>query len=162
MADKTLIFDFFNLSGKDRAIAAAKRYFARAGATVVSVDVDKTVSKTMGVAFREVQFSFSDSQVVAFGIKESGDVFAVKVNGKQVPLHAQDDHIKAVAEIVSYMDRGRAKFQAAMARARVALPPTVRTAAPRLEQVWRDKVAGLNEAIGIARATLGELRGNAS
>lgn len=153
-----LIFDFFNLSHKDASIKEAKKYFKQAGANVTSVDVDATVKKAAGVAYREVHFSFADSQQVSFGVKETGDVFQVKVNGKQVPLRDQHDHAKAVTELVALMDKGRTKFQAALAKTKVTLPGAIRTAAPKLEQVLREKIAALDDAIGVAKETLSNLR----
>ena len=88
MANKNLIFDFYNLNGKDKSVAAAKRYFARAGATVTSVDVDTKIKKIMGVESREVQFGFADSQTVSFGVTGTGDIYQVKVNSKRLPMNA--------------------------------------------------------------------------
>lgn len=158
MADKaTLIFDFFELSHKDSSIKAAKRYFAKAGATVTSVDVDAKVRRMAGQSYREVQFGFADSQTVSFGIKSTGDVYQVKVNGKLTPLKAQDDHAKAVVEIVAAMNKGRAKFQVALAKVKVDLPKAIRTAAPKMEQALREKIAAVDEAISAAQETLASL-----
>lgn len=154
---KTLIFDFFELSHKDSSIKAATRQFAKAGATVTSVDVDGKVRRTMGQSYREVQFGFADSQTVSFGIKSTGDVYQVKVNGKPLPLKAQDDHEKAIVEIAAAMNKGRAKFQAALAKVKVELPKSIRTAAPKMEQVLRDRIAVVDDAIGVARETLASL-----
>src|SRR5437764_1453316 len=115
----TLIFDFFELSHKDSSIKAATRYFAKAGATVTKVDVDGTVRRTAGQSYREVHFAFADSQTVSFAIKSTGDVYQVKVNGKAFPLRAQDDHAQAVIELAAAMNKGRAKFQAALAKTKV-------------------------------------------
>ncbi len=162
MAEKTIIFDFFELSHKDSAIKKAKRYFAQAGATVTSVDVDAKVRRMAGVSYREVQFGFADSQTVRFGIKQTGDVYQVKINGKLVPLKAQDDHVKAIGEIVAGMNKGRAKFQAALAKVKVDLPKSIRTAAPKMEQALREKIAAVDEAIGVAQETLASLRPQAT
>jgi hypothetical protein len=155
---KNLIFDIYNLSHKDKSIAAAKRAFARAGVEVTSVDVDAKTKKTLGIEYREVQFGFADSQSVRFGVNASGDVAQVKINGKVIPLKNPDDHGKAIAEIVAALNKGRAKFQAAMAKVKMALPPSVRTAAPKLEQVWREKVTALDEAIESATEKLNGLK----
>ncbi len=158
MANKNLIFDFYNLNGKDKSVAAAKRYFARAGATVTSVDVDTKIKKIMGVESREVQFGFADSQTVSFGVTGTGDIYQIKVNGKLLPMKNQEDHVKAIAEIVVAMERGRSKFQAALAKAKVELPPSIRTAAPKLEHVLREKISAIDEAIGEARQKLALLQ----
>lgn len=154
---KALIFNFFELSGKDESIKKAKRYFSQAGATVTSVDVDAKVRRTLGISYREAQFGFADSQTVSFGITQSGDVYQVKINGKPFPLKSQDDHIKAISEIVAGMSKGRAKFQAALAKVKIALPGTIRTAAPKMEQVLRDKIVAVDEAIAVAQETLATL-----
>jgi hypothetical protein len=159
MADKkTLIFDFFELSEKDASIKKAKRYFEQAGASVTSVDVDSKVRRAAGVSYREVQFGFADSQSVSFGVKNTGDVYQVKVNGKLTPLKAQDDHLKAIGEIVAAMTKGRAKFQAALAKAKVALPASIRTAAPKMEQALREQITAVDEAIVAATERLAALQ----
>lgn len=157
---KTLIFDFYNLSHKDTAIGAAKRAFARAGATVATVDVAAKTQRTSGIDYRNVQFGFSDSQTVSFGVNATGDVAQIKVNGKAVPVKNQDDQGEAIKEVVAMMTAGRTKFQSAMAKAKVALPATIRTAAPKIEAVWREKIAGLDEAISEASEKLADLQGS--
>ncbi|MFM0608679.1 hypothetical protein PQR05_29535 [Paraburkholderia sediminicola] len=154
---QNLIFDIYNLSHKDKAISDARRAFARAGASVVTVDVDAKTKKTLGVDYREVQFSFADSQTVRFGVNATGDVAQVRINGKSVPLKNPDDHGAAIKELVALMTKGRTKFQAAMAKVRAPLPPSVRTAAPKIEQQWREKVTSLDTAIGEATEKRDEL-----
>jgi hypothetical protein len=99
---------------------------------------------------------------VRFGVNASGDVAQVKVNGKPIPLKNPDDHGKAIAEIVTAMTKGRAKFQAAMAKVKAELPKSVRTAAPKLENVWREKVTALDSAIEVATEKLADLRAQLS
>jgi hypothetical protein len=154
----TLIFDFFKASEKDKAITAAKRYFQRAGAPVATVDVDQKVTKVHGVSTRLVHFGFADNQKVSFGVTETGDIYQVKLNDKVLPLRAQDDQAGAIAEIVAAMAKGRAKFQAALARVKVDLPQTIRTAAPNVEKDLKQKIALLDESISEARQTLADLR----
>ena len=158
MADKALIFDFFNLSEKDKATTKAKRYFEQAGATVTSVDVDAKAKRTAGVSYRDVHFGFADSQTVSFGVKATGDVYQVKVNGRLTPLKHQDDHLKAIGEIVAAMAKGRAKFQAALAKVKVDLPKSIRTAAPKMEAVLREQIAEVDTAISAAEERLALLQ----
>ena len=155
---KTLIFDFFKASDKDKSIAKAKRYFEQAGALVSSVDVDAKVKRVAGVSFRDVHFGFADSQTLSFGIKETGDVYQVKVNGRLTPLKHQDDHLKAIGELVAAMAKGRAKFQAALAKVKVELPKSIRTAAPKIEVALREQIATVDEAIVAAQERLAELQ----
>lgn len=156
--NKVLIFDFFKASEKDKSITKAKRYFEQAGALVTSVDVDAKVKRVAGVSFRDVHFGFADSQTVSFGVKETGDVYQVKVNGKLTPLKHQDDHLQAIGELVAAMAKGRAKFQAALAKVKVALPKGIRTAAPKMEVALREQIAAVDQAIDAAKTRLAELQ----
>lgn len=158
MAGKTLIFDFFKASDKDKSVAKAKRYFEQAGAVVTSVDVDAKVKRVAGVSFRDVHFGFADSQTISFGVKETGDVYQVKVNGRLTPLKHQDDHLKAIGELVAAMAKGRVKFQLALAKVKVELPKSIRTAAPKMEVALREQIAAVDEAIGAAQERLAALQ----
>jgi len=90
---KTIQFKFDAMgAGNDKAIREITRLFDRAGVQVVASDVAKTLTKRAGVAFRNVDFTFADGQRVTMAVKETGDVFEVKINGKVVPLRQQDDH----------------------------------------------------------------------
>lgn len=158
MADKTLIFGFYELSDKDSSIKKAKRYFAQAGVVVTSIDVDAKTKRAMGTSFREVHFGFADSQTVSFGVKNTGDVYQIKVNGRLTPIKSQDDHLQAIKEIAALLDKNRAKFQAALAKVKVALPASIRTAAPKMEQVLREKIVSVDDAIAAAKEKLSSLQ----
>lgn len=155
---KNLLFSFADLSIKDRAAKQAVKYFNRAGANVVSEDVDPKVKRSSGVSYREMTLTFADSQTASFKIKQSGDIFEVKLNGKLIPIKNQDDHVKAVAEIVALMDAGRTKFQTKLAKAQVKIPPTIKTATPKLLQVLTEKRDGLKAAIAEVRTEIERLR----
>ena len=100
-----------------------------------------------GVPYREMLLTFADSQVVIFSIKQTGDICQVKLNGKIVPLKHLDDQAAAIGEVVNMMDSGRSKFQAAMAKVRIKLPSTIRTAAPKIEFALQEKSMALDQAI---------------
>ncbi|WP_186083672.1 hypothetical protein [Burkholderia gladioli] len=155
---KNLIFDIYNLSHKDRSIAAAKRAFLKAGAEVTSVDVDPKTKRTSGVEYREIQFGFADSQSIRFAVNATGDVAQVKLNGSLTPLKNQDDHAAVIKELVALMERARPKIQAKLAKIKMALPPSIRTAAPRMEVMLRDRVESLDRDIATATAKRDELK----
>ncbi|MGH8332145.1 MAG: hypothetical protein ACRER3_18050, partial [Pseudomonas fluorescens] len=69
-------------------------------------------------------------------------------------IRAQDDHAKAIAEVVNQLDAGRSSFQQKLARTKVKLPPSIRTAAPRMEQVLTEKRDALKDAIAQAEQEL--------
>jgi len=151
---KHLLFSFADLSTKDKAAKAAARHFARAGASVVQQDVGTTIKRAAGVSYRELILTFADSQQVIWRIKQTGDIYQVLLNGKPLPLKHQDDHARAITEIVKAMESGRSRFQKTLARARVKLPPSIRTAAPKLEQSLTDKRDALKAAIAEVRAQI--------
>ncbi|HEJ4320060.1 hypothetical protein PIGHUM_04489 [Pigmentiphaga humi] len=159
---KNLLFSFEDLSTKDKAVKQAARYFSRAGANVVQQEVIPTVKRTSGISYREMALTFADSQRVLLRIKQSGDIFQVVLNGKPLPIKSQDDHVKAIAEIVKAMDAGRSRFQKLMAAAKVRPPAGIRTAAPRMEQVLTEKRDALRSAIDDVRQQIASLRGAAA
>ncbi len=155
-----LLFTFEEMSSaKDKAAKQLMKYFARAGAPVVTQDVDPKVKRSSGISYREMSLTFADSQTVKFRVKQSGDIYEVQVNNKLVPIKNQDDHVKAIAEIVAMLDAGRSKFQAKLAKAKVKIPPTIKTAAPKLIEVLTQKRDSLKEAIAEVRAEIALIRG---
>jgi hypothetical protein len=156
---KNLLFTFQDMSVKDKAAKAVMKYFARAGANAVQQDVSAQVRRTSGVSYREITLTFADSQQVVLRIKQTGDVYQVLLNGKVAPIKNQEDHVKAVAEIVQMLDAGRTKFQALLAKAQAKLPPGVKTAAPKMIQALTEKRDGLKEAIAAVWAEIEQVRG---
>lgn len=157
---KTLLFNFSAMgAGNDKAIKDITRLFDRAGAQVVSSEVGKTLTKRAGVAFRTVDFTFADGQTVTLAVKETGDVFEVKVNGKVQPLRQQDDHAKTIAEIGALLDRKRAAFQKALAMIKTPVPPRLRATRTTIMAAKVAKRDGLREAVAIKTAELAEITG---
>ncbi|KAF1003298.1 MAG: hypothetical protein GAK28_04803 [Luteibacter sp.] len=144
---KNLLFTFADLSAKSTAAKQVVRYFARAGANVVQQDIPSAVKRSSGVTYREMDLTFADSQQVTLRIKQTGDIFQVLLNGKALPIKDQEDHVKAIAEIVQAMDSGRSRYQKLLAAAKVRPPAGIRTAAPRMEQALTVKRDALKAAI---------------
>jgi len=162
MSNKTILFDFSNMSSKSSAAKKAIQYFARAGENVVSVGVVPQIKRTAGVTYRELTLGFADSQTLTFRIKVDGDVYQVLLNGKAVPVLHQDDQVAAVIELCKMMNAGRNKFQQKLAKAMVKLPPTIRTAAPKMLQILTEKRGTLKSAIADIRDEIAQIRGNAA
>ncbi|MGP8289033.1 hypothetical protein ACT3OH_02040 [Vreelandella zhanjiangensis] len=152
-----LLFSFDELTQKDKSVKVLEKHFKRAGANVVSVDVDPRIKRASGVSYREISLTFSDSQVVKLRIKRPGDIYQVMLNRKVMPMTNQDDHAKAIGEIIRAMDQGRSAFQKRMAKAKVKLPKRMTTAAPRMEKQLEEKRDALKEAVEDARKQLSEL-----
>lgn len=149
---KTLVFEL-DRGNKDKAVREATRLFKRAGAQVVSAEVDANLSRRAGVSFRNISFSFADNQKVTFAVKATGDVFEVRLNGKPVPLRNQDDHALAIGEIAERMDAGRAAYQRALARVRVPLPPSIRVSRVNLLIALTERRDNLVSGVAEAKAT---------
>ena len=159
---KNPLFSFEDLSAKDKAAKQAARYFSRAGANVVQQDVPTAVKRSSGITYREMALTFADSQQVVLRIKQSGDIFQVLLNGKVLPIKNQDDHVKAIAEIVQAMDAGRSRFQKLLAAAQARPPAGIRTAAPKMEQVLTEKRDALKAAIAEVRSQIEAIKGTAA
>lgn len=159
---KNLLFDFQNLSDKERTVRRAVQAFTRAGASVVSSEVDAALSRRSGISFRAVHFTFADGQMVTMAIKQSGDVFEVKLNGKVIPIRHQDDHAAAIKEVVGKLDAGRSAYQKALAKVKVPLPPAVRVSRAALIQAKEQRRDDLKTAVGEAEKTLEELKSQAA
>ncbi len=157
-ANKHIEFDFFNLSNKDAGIKAAKRLFAQVGAPVVSVEIEEKLRRSAGISYRNVSFAFGDSQVVMMSVKSTGDIFQVKLNGKVLALAKPDEQKAAIAEIVAAMASGRTKFQAALAKAKVSLPATIKTAAPKMQEQLKTILGDKVNALEQAKARLSDLQ----
>ena len=84
------------------------------------------------------------------------------LNGKVIPIANQDDHVKAIAEIVQSMETGRTKFQKQLAAAQVKPPAGIRTAAPKMEAVLTEKRDALKTAIATAKEEAAKLRAEAA
>lgn len=152
------LITFDDLKPGSKAVKKLVQAFTRAGSPVATTDTDGKARRTAGVSYRELAMTFTDNQKAVFSIKQSGDIYQVKLNGSVVPLKNQSDQVKAVGEIVQMLDAGRAKFQAKMARVKVAMPKGIKTAAPKLEVKLQEESARLDARIAEAQARVNELR----
>ncbi|CAE6901156.1 hypothetical protein [Paraburkholderia domus] len=149
----TLVFNFEDLDG-DNAAQALSRYFQGAGEQVVQTTVDPQIRTSSDIVYKTIDITFADGQKLTLLVKESGDIFSVLLNGKALPLKAQDDQEAAMAEMVKAMDDGRAAFQEALTKTQAVVPTTIRMAAPKVESVLKARLASLNEEIDLAKKEL--------
>ncbi|MFM0058491.1 hypothetical protein PQR64_22995 [Paraburkholderia phytofirmans] len=150
----TLVFNFEDLDS-NAAEQALSLYFKGAGEQVVQTTVDQQIRTSSDIAYKTIDVTFADGQKLTLLVKESGDIFSVLLNGKALPLKAQDDQEAAMAEMVKAMDDGRAAFQLALTKAQAVVPTTIRMAAPKVEAVLQARLASLNEQIAHAKEELG-------
>ena len=148
---KNLLFTFEDLKSGNKSLKKLADAFTKAGPEVISQDVDPKVKRTAGITYREASLTFADSQKVTLAIKQTGDVYQVKVNGAVLPLKNPDDHAKAIAEVVKALDAGRAKFQAKQARVKVTLPEGTKSKVSDTAEKGKSRLQELDEQI--AKAT---------
>jgi len=152
-----LVFKFSTLTDKSPAAKQATRYFARAGANAVHMEIPTATKRSAGITYKEMRLTFADSQRVTMRIKQTGDIFQVLLNGKALPIKNQGDHVQAIAEIAQAMDAGRSRFQKLMSLVKVRLPLGIRTAAPKMEQALVEKRDALKAAIADMREQIAAL-----
>jgi len=160
MKNKNLVFDFKEMSVKDKALKQVNKYFSRAGANVVNQDISPKVKRSSGIGFRELLLTFADNQTVLFRIKDPGDIYQVLINKRLTPIKNQDDHIAAIGEIVGKLDAGRTAFQKKLEKLKVKTPPKIKTAAPKMLQVLTERRDNLKEAIAAVKDEIVKVRGS--
>jgi len=152
-----LLFPFAAMSSNDPAVKELARHFKKAGANVVQAEANPAIRRASGIAYRELHLSFVDSQMITLRIKETGDIYEVRINNKLTPIRNQDDHAAAIKEMVKAMERGRAAFQRKQAKQKVKLPPSVKTAAPKLEQALTERRDALKAEIADVERQIADL-----
>lgn len=117
MTATPLLFDIKNLSTEETSMKRLIELFAALGEKLVSHDVEKTLKRTAGISYKEVALTFADSQTVTLLIKQTGDIFKVKINNKEIALRNQDAHKPeaVVQEIASVIKSKRTAYQKALA-----------------------------------------------
>lgn len=160
---QNLLFSFEDLTSKNKVVQKVIREFNKANAFPTN-DKDIAISdikKKSGIKYREIFIPFKDSQTVTLSIKESGDIFQVKINNKVVPIKNQDDQIKALKEIASTMEKGRKAFQAKLARQnKVTVPKGLKSSATKVidelttqSKSLDEQLAELQKQVSEAKAT---------
>ena len=132
--------------GAAKAIKDIVDVFEKAGNGVVPEDAasqsaDLTKTKTeSGVKYRELTVHFKDSQSVTLRFNETGDIYKVKINGKETPIASQDDHKAAINEIVGKLNKGRPAYIKRLAK---RADPTPATATPRTTTTKKKQIEQL-------------------
>lgn len=156
----TLLIDFEALATSPaKALRRVVQLITRAGLQVVDVTSDGKTKRANSVKYREALINLSDGQTVTLRVKESGDIGQVQLNGKLIPISAQDDPARAVQEIVGKLDAGRAAFQKRQAAIQMKPPEGIKTAAPKLEATLAEQIAQVDQAITEARQELAQAKG---
>jgi len=147
---KRIVFSFEDLTAKSAAVKKIKNRFEKLGVKVANVEVPDKMKRTLGVTYREVFVLFEDHQTVTFCIKKTGDIFQIKLNGKAIPIHDQDNQEAAIAEIAERVSAGSStflkKWQKKYANITVPAPKKQGTAVVKREQVLLQKKTDIKAA----------------
>lgn len=121
----TYIFTFSDLNQKNKVVKKIVNTFKKNGITIIedTIDVSK-IKRTSGINYKELTLTTTESHQIQFSIKQSGDIFKVKIGviggGKQqlreMPIKNQDDQAKAIAEICNKLKSERVNFQKKLAK----------------------------------------------
>lgn len=154
-----LLIDYEGLAtNAAHAMRRVVTLLTRAGAQVIETQSDGRTRRIAGISYREVVFTFADSQKLGLRIKATGDVYEVRINGKVQPVKSQDDFTKAVSELAQLLDKGRMRFQKRLAAMQMKPPEGAKTAAPKLREVLTKQVAELDAQIADATEELAALQ----
>lgn len=144
-----LLFDIKNLSTEAESMKRLIDMFSMLGETLVSHDVEKTLKRSAGITYKNVDLTFADSQTVTFSIKNTGDIWQVKVNNKLTPLRNQDAHKPeaVVQEIAQKIKAGRTAYQKAEAAKTKADEVVQSVKQAGLKNTQKMRVAALQEQV---------------
>lgn len=131
--------------------------FKRAGANIASSWVEGNLKRENGISYRQIYLVFDDSQQIVLRVKQSGDVFQVKLNKKVIPLKEQDDIKRAIIEVIKIVDQNSTKFQRAQSRKKIELPKGMKSTQKRKEILFAEEEEMLDRAIAEKRAILANI-----
>lgn len=107
-----LLVDYASLdTNPQKAVRKIQSEFEKNNLMVTSVEVAPKPVRRGSYTFKNVHLGFSDKQTVTFGVTTSGNIFQVKINGKDFAVHDQVDQRKSIAEIVERLNAGRSAWQ---------------------------------------------------
>ena len=153
-----LLFDIKDLSTEAESMKRLIKMFTMLGETLVSHDVEKTLKRSAGITYKNVDLTFADSQTVTLAIKNTGDIWQVKVNNKLTPLRNQDAHKpeSVIQEIVQKIKAGRTAYQKALAN-KVKADDVVKAARTSgLTNTQKMRVASLEQQVSAIDALIAE------
>jgi hypothetical protein len=154
-APMSLIFNFDELKTNEKtAPKSLLQIIRRAGSTVASSWVDGKTRRENAISFKQIHLVFADSQEAVLRVKQSGDIYQVKLNGRAIPIKHQDDHKRAIIEVIDAVDANLSKFQKKLAQTKVAMPVGIKSTVTRKEDALKQRLIELDQAISEAQAEL--------
>lgn len=154
------VFKFDDLKpNEETAPKSILQIIRRAGSSVVSSWVDGKIRRESSISFKEIHLNFADNQEAILRVKQSGDIFQVKVNGRAVPIKNQDNHKKALIEVIDAIDASRSKYQKTLAQTKVKMPVGVKSTVTRKEDALKERIGDLDKSIAEAKSELATMDG---
>ena len=151
-------FDFNSLSLNESGVKQLVKSFKKSGTEPVAVDVSDKAKTTLGIKYKEIAFTFADSQQVKCRVSEKGSIFQVLVNNRITPIKNQDDYDKGVVDIINVLDAGRKLFTKKLESRAMDVPTKERTSTAEMEKILTAKRDGLKDSIHSLESELSELR----
>lgn len=156
-----LLFDIKNLSTEADSLKRLIDMFVMLGETLVTHDIDKNLKISdvdENFKYKNVRLTFADSQTVTFSIKQTGDIWQVKLNNKLIALRNQDAHKPeaVVQEIAQKIKAGRTAYQKALAKKVNATEVVQSVKQAGLKNTQKMRVASLEEQLKAIEALIVE------
>lgn len=145
-----LVFDFANLTDKDRALAAFMDNLSRYTRQAVPFVTVEKARRMAGVSVKPIVLTLEQGQTVTLLVRQEGDIFRVQINGKDAPVTTDTTMLKELAkEVANRVYDNQDAFSRRLASAKVAIPKVprkVQTTAQKLATVT-EKTAEVDKAI---------------
>lgn len=160
----SLLFSFEEMgNAKDKVIKAIIKAFNQSlnkGTEIIPKMTDvSAIKRTSGISYREVNFTCEDNQTITLMVKNSGDIFRVKLNGRELPIKNQKDHEQAIKEIAVKVIAGSSAFQKRLAAEKKSVTlPKMQSTIKKEEQILATENEQLDQEIAIADKKLEELK----
>lgn len=156
-------FDFTGLSESTPLIKSIRAGLVKGSGQNIPYVVVQKAKRITGVSVKDVDMTLENGQTVTFRIKNTGDIFRVQLNGKDLPLVGDMTMVADVTkEIGGKVRTGQAAFDKKQAAARVVIPKAavsnkVQTTAQKLKTA-QEQETKLDDAIVQATAVRDDLK----
>lgn len=169
-----IIFNFDDMKVKgDKTVNALIKSFKKNGVDIIRQSIHiSEMKRTQGISFKELTLTTSDSQLVQFAIKQTGDIFKIKVSSttgkldslKEMPIKNQHDHDLAIKEIADRIEMQRKPFQKKLEKLQANVLPEelkdkMKSTRRKQETVLQEEINQLDDLLQEADKRLAELGG---
>ena len=152
---KVILIDYDKIVSDEKSLNSAAKplasAFKKSGLQVSSFSSDGKIKRLDDYSFKVLKATFPDSQTVEFHVSRTGDIFKVKVNGRDFAIKSQDDHNKAVNEVVMALNSGRDAFVKKLSR--VKTEPLTK----KVSMSFKQRMEAAQKALTDAQSLLPEI-----